>query len=346
LTGLLNGILFFTFREEAMKKANGIVAITALLAATGAMSFAAVAADFTLRVNVIQSKSEPVYKGFEVFKKYVESASKGKIDVELFDSTQLGGQGTLVLDLGQGQYDMSATSPAAMAAVTPSAGVLNAPYMFRSPQQMLAALNSDVAKGIFKQFESDANVKVLDAWYYGTRELTSNILGTTPEELSSVRMRIYDAPIAYEFAYALGTKPTVVAFSELYLALKTGTVDAEENPIPTIEAQKFYEAQKYLILTDHVIAPTLPMINLDKWKALSPDLQKIVVEGLKKGGELNDKLVRDGESGLIAKLKEQGMTVVKPKSLDPFRKRAEEHYKKYESAWGAGTYQKLQAIGE
>ena len=157
-------------------------------------------------------------------------------------------------------------------------------------------------------------------------------------------MRIYDAPIAYEFANALGTQPNVVAFSELYLALQTGTVDAQENPIPTIYARNFYEVQDYLVLTSHVIESALPLINADTWNGLSASHQEILLVGLAAGGAANDMLVRIGERDLIANLEAAGMEVHTPADLTPFRTRAAQAYANYSEVWGAETVSRIQAV--
>ena len=315
--------------------------IVAVLMATSAH-----AADYTYRVNLLVGPSEPLYQGMEAMKQYVEKESDGRIEVQIFEGGQLGQQATLLLDLGDGQYDIAATSPAAMSAMLPAAGVFSAPYVFRGPEHMQAAMRSDVAQTVYDAFETETNIKVMDSWYYGTRNLTSNILGTTPEELSNVRMRIYEAPIAYEFAAALGTQPVVIAFPELYLALKTGTADAQENPIPTIWSQKFYEVQKYLIRTGHVVAPILPMMNADKWNALPDDLKPILAEGFQRGGEVNNGIVQDGESSLVAKLEDAGMQIVDIPDLAPFRARASANYAKHVEEWGDGTIEAIQAVKE
>ena len=225
------------------------------------------------------------------------------------------------------------------------AGILNFPYMFRDPEHLMKTCNGEIGKELYGGFEKEAKtVVILGTWYYGTRTLTSNIMGTTPEALSKVRMRIYAAPIAYQFANALGTKPTPIAFPELYLALKTATVDAQENPIPTIYLQKFHEVQKYLILTNHVIAPIVPIMNRASWDKIPDKYKDIFMEGFRHGGEVSNKLTKDGEASLIAELKNEGMQVVTPPDLTPFRMRAEEAARKLEKDWGAGMIDKIKAV--
>lgn len=297
----------------------------------------------TIKVNLLVGPNEPTYKGWIAAKEYIEGKTGGKVEVKVFHSGQLGSQQTRIVDVQQGQYDCAVEAPARMSSLYEPIGVFSAPYIFRGPDHMQRVLESDIGTKLLREFEGKSGIKVLDAWYYGTRQLTSNVLGTTPAELSKVKMRIYNAPIAYEFANALGTVATPVEFNELYMALKTGTVDAQENPIPTIYSKKFYEVQKYLILTSHVVAPIILLMNMDTWNGLTPDEQKIFVAGIKQGGDVADKIVIGDETGLIAQLKKNGMAVSTP-DLTPFRARAREAYKNHEKEWGPGVVDKIVAI--
>jgi len=297
-----------------------------------------------IKVNLLVGPNEPTYKGWIAAKKYIEDKSGGTLEVKVFHSGQLGKQQTRIVDVQQGQYDAAGESPAKMSSLYKPIGVFGAPYIFRDASHMKRVFASDIGQNLLTEFEKKSDIKVLDTWYYGTRHLTSNILGVTPEELSKVKMRIYSAPIAYEFANALGTVPTPVAFNELYMALKTGAVDGQENPIPTIHAKKFYEVQKHLILTGHVIGPFVQMMNMDTWNGLSAEDQKIVLEGVKYGGTVADAIVIEKEQSLIADLEKKGMTVTTPPNVDLFRERAQKAYKNYEADWGAGVVDKIVAI--
>lgn len=299
----------------------------ALLALTGVG-----AAAETIDVNVIVGPNEPTYKGWIAAKEYIEAETGGSVELRVFHSGQLGAQQTRIVDVQHGQYDAAEIPPANMASLYPPVGVLSAPYIFRDAEHMGRVFESGIGKELVSEFEAASGIKVLDVWYYGTRHLTTNKLGTTPEELSDVNMRIFDAPIAYEFANALGTVATPISFNELYLALKTGTVEAQENPIPTIHAQKFYEVQDYLVLTGHVVDALLPVINLDSWNALSESEQAIFLEGVRLGGDVADGIVIAKEQSLISELESYGMKVVEV-DTSPFVARARAAYANRDE-WG------------
>ena len=325
-----------------MKSTKTLIAVVLSAFALTLASFGAHAK--TVKVNLLVGPNEPTYKGWIAAKEYIEDKSNGGLEVKVFHSAQLGKQQTRIVDIQQGQYDCAVESPARMSSLYKPVGVFSAPYIFRGPEHMQRVLDSDIGKTLLSSFEQESGIKVLDAWYYGTRHLTSNVLGVTPDELSKVKMRIYSAPIAYEFANALGTVATPIAFNELYMALKTGTVDAQENPIPTIYSKKFYEVQKHLVLTGHVVAPIILLMNMDTWNDLSADEQKIFVAGIKHGGDVADGIVLDKEKSLIAELESKGMAVTTPPDKTPFMKRAQDAYKKHEADWGAGVVDKIIAI--
>jgi len=297
-----------------------------------------------LNVGEVTTPGNEILVSWEDAARYINEKAEGRLEIRVFHSGALGAQDTRELDLQQGLYDLSTLPPASMTTFYKSIGVLNAPFIFRDADHMLKVVNSDIGQTLLKDFEAASGITALGVWYYGTRHLTSNILGTTPDELSKVKMRIYNAPIAYEFASALGTKATPIDFNELYLALKTGTVDAQENPIPTIYDRKFYEVQKYLILTGHVVAPVFPVANSGKWNALDDELKALVLEGIEVATQNNLARVGEKEQSLIAELQAQGMEIIALDDKAPFYESAQKIYQKYEQDWGADTVVKIKAV--
>ena len=111
--------------------------------------------------------------------------------------------------------------------------------------------------------------KVVAITYYGERHVTSNKPINKPEDMKGLKIRVPDAPLYTMFPRAVGANPTPIAFAEVYLALQNGTVDAQENPLPTIDAKKFYEVQKYIVLTGHITDALLTIVG-------SADLEQAV----------------------------------------------------------------------
>jgi tripartite ATP-independent transporter DctP family solute receptor len=328
-----------------MKRFNTLMFIVtmALLTILGAENTEASKknASIVLKCGTIQSPADLVYQGYEAAVKYINEKGDGELEIQLFHSGQLGGQDTMSQDVQQGQYDIGQSSPAILSSFYPPIGVLSAPYIFRDSDHMMSVLNGDIGKELYSKVEENADIKIISTWYYGTRHLTSNIRGTTPKELRSVKMRIYNAPIAYEFAAALGTRATPIAFNELYLALKTGTVDAQENPLTVIHGRKFYEVQNYLILTGHVVEPYEIIMNKKVWSSLPQHLKNLVVEGFAHGGEVFYKMMMKQEGSLIESLDNLGMTIVKPADMTPFYENAKKIFERYEDKWDPSLVQAI-----
>ncbi len=123
--------------------------------------------------------------------------------------------------------------------------------------------------------------KVLAITYYGERQVTSNKPINKPDDMKGLKIRVPDAPLYTMFPRAVGANPTPIAFAEVYLALQNGTVDAQENPLPTIDAKKFYEVQKYIVLTGHITDALLTIVGAPTWAKLSDADKKIFEDVLR-----------------------------------------------------------------
>ena len=145
---------------------------------------------------------------------------------------------------------------------------------------------------------------------------------------------------------ALGASPTPIAFSEVYFALKTDVVDAQENPLSTIHAYKFYEVQKYITLTNHQIGANYVIINEKKWQSLSADQQKIIVEAAKKAMASATAKVKDEDSSLISALEEKGIEFIRPSDAvkAEIKTAVQKIYPDYEKKWGTGTVEKIREV--
>jgi TRAP-type C4-dicarboxylate transport system substrate-binding protein len=142
-------------------------------------------------------------------------------------------------------------------------------------------------------------------------------------------------------AEAWGAKPTPMSFNELYLALQQSVVDAQENPLPTIDSGKFQEIQKYLILTSHVITPRLVVVNEGVFQKLSSEDQKILTEAVQAGIAWQNAELRKQELALIDTFKAAGVTVIEP-DVAEFRKAVLDVVPKmFESKWGVGMWDKI-----
>jgi TRAP-type C4-dicarboxylate transport system substrate-binding protein len=185
--------------------------------------------------------------------------------------------------------------------------------------------------------------KVVAITYYGERHVTSNKAINRPEDMKGLKIRVPDAPLYTMFPRAVGANPTPIAFAEVYLALQNGTVDAQENPLPTIDAKKFYEVQKFIVLTGHITDALLTIVAGGTWSKLSPADQKIFDEVLKEAAKRASNEIVEIEKKMAAEFEKRGKTVVRV-DRKPFRDATVKLHNGPDATWDKATYDKLQKL--
>ncbi len=315
-----------------------------------AVAGAAQAPRFRLRLATVASPQQPQVKGFMKFAEVVKELSSGNIVVEVFHSGQLGDQKTQVLGTMRGSIDMSDGSPTWFADLVPypEISVLEAAYAYRSLDHLYQVVNGPVGKKYWDELRKRSGIVVLDTWYLGTRQLNlrrSVGVVRTPADMRNVKLRMPPSEPWMDIGRGLGAQPTPLGFTEVYLALKTGTIDGQDNPLPTVEANKFYEATHYIVLTDHQMTIINPSINEQVWNRMPDEYKVYMLKALEVARYYNNQLVLEQEASLLSKfVNEYGMEVIIPDKA-AFMNSMKEVYKKNEKVWGAGVYEAIQAMG-
>ena len=326
-----------------MKTKSLWVAVPAIAAIALAASTTVSSAKTTIKFTHLNSIESPMQKGMEKFKEVFEAYSKGRFEVQIFPSGQLGNFRETMQQLQTGDIEMSLMTFGELGSFLPRASVAETAYVFRDFGHVLAAINSDWGQDLKAEMVQKFNWRLLDSWYFGARELSSNKAVESFADMKGLKLRVPQTQPMIEWAQAMGATPTPIAFQEVYLALQTGVADAQENPLPTINAKKFYEVQKYLSLTSHVIVTQNVVINEQFWNGLSHFDQQMLKAAVQVGGLEADKLVMDGEAGLVSFFEKQGMTVYRP-DLTPFREAMKPVYDKNKKVWGDGVYEKISGL--
>jgi tripartite ATP-independent transporter DctP family solute receptor len=307
---------------------------------------------YTLRFTTVASPTQPIYKGMEKFAEVVDLLSGGKIEVKLFHSGQLANQKTSILGVMKGTLDMSIDASAswfADLADYPEIGVLEVAYAYRDLGHMYRVLLGPVGQAYWETLAEKSGLRVLDVWYLGTRQLnfTENVgVVKKPEDLKGVKLRMPNVEAWLDVGRALGANPTPLGFGEVYMALKTGTIDGQDNPLPTDFAQKFNEVTKYIVLTDHMIGYVTPFINEKLWQEMPENYRVYINKALEVARHYSNYLILDQEASLLGTFqKEFGMEVVIPDKR-AFMEHARNFYsqEKFDKRWGEGMYSKIQSI--
>jgi TRAP-type C4-dicarboxylate transport system substrate-binding protein len=202
----------------------------------------------------------------------------------------------------------------------PRLGVGYYPYTFRDADHLLKYAQSDVFKELAAGYKEKTGVQITAVTYYGARHATSNKLFTHCDEMKGLKIRVPDAPAYTALPRACGANATPIAFAEVYLALQNGTVDAQENPLPTIEAKKFYEVQKHIILTGHIIDSLITQVGPHVWNKLSEADKATFTAVMQEAAAGATGDIRKRETELVDELRKKGNNVVAV-NRDEFRDR-------------------------
>ena len=315
-----------------MKLAKLFLATAIALGVTSAAN----AADYDLKFGMNAGTSSNEYKAAEMFAKEVKEKSNGKIEISLYPSSQLGDDRAMLKQLKDGALDFTFAESARFQLFYPEAAVFALPYVISDYSVAQKAL-FDTA------FGKDLGLTLLSQAYNGTRQTTSNRAINSIADMKGLKLRVPNAATNLAYAKYVGASPTPMAFSEVYLALQTNSVDGQENPLATVQAQKFYEVQKYLAMTNHILNDQLYLVSNETFADLPADLQKVVRDAAQKAAEYHTKLFVDGEKELVTFFEKQGVTVTRP-DLTPFKEAMKPFYADFVKQTGAKGEEALKQI--
>lgn len=281
-----------------------------LIATTAAVLLAGTAASAqqVLRLGHNISTSSPYHLAAEHFAGLVAERTAGRVSVQVFPAGALGNERDMIEGAQIATVDMIVTSSAATGPFVPEMRILDIPFLFRDLAHARAVLDSEIGDGLLDAMTERGLIGL--AWGdIGFRHMT----GTTPLDtvaaLQGVKLRSQDNPIHLAAYRALGFQPTVVGFNELYAALQTGVVDANEQPLSIHVASRFYEVQSHLTLTGHLMASALFVASQDVWNTLSAEDQAIVREAARESIPVMREATDAQDGAALDTLRGQGMTI-------------------------------------
>lgn len=275
----------------------------------------------------------------------IKKRTNGKYDIEVFPASQLGNENQINEGLGLGTVDMIYTGVNFAATTYKPLGITGAPFILRDFDHWKAYRTSKLFADLSKGYEDKAKHKIVALTYYGQRHVTANKNISKPEDMKGMKLRVPPAPLFLMFTKSVGANATPIAFAEVYLALQQGTVDGQENPLPTIMAKKFYEVQSHIILTGHITESLVTVVGSHVWSKLSPDEQKIFADVLKEAAAKATDAIAASEKVMAAEFKKLGKTVVDP-DREAFRKAAIPLHNDAGAGagWTQAQYDELQAL--
>lgn len=319
------------------------VVAAAALSATAAFIPAA-NAQIVLKYATSLSEESAYYKGAVALRDAADQLSNGRLKIQIFANAQLGNDRDMVEGMQLGSIDMASPSTGAMGAVVPAATVLDLPYIFDDHAHVYRTLDGPFADQIYKLFDG-AGFHPLGYWEIGFRNLTNNTRPVrTLADVRGLKLRTLPAQIHQRAWSLLGAQPVAIDFTELYNALSTGVVDGQENPYNIILLGKLHEVQKHLSITRHIygVAPT--SVSDKTWAKLSPELQGILKEAVKRSTPVQRQAASGDETGQLARLQGLGMQVVTDPDREAFRKAMQPAWDLYTGRFGAQGQALIDAI--
>jgi len=276
--------------------------------------------------------------------KEINHKTNGRFQVDVFPVSIMGKEAELNQSLSLGIIDIIYTGTSFAAQSYSPMALSELPYIFRNFEHWQKFNNSTLFKELSEGYKkASLGNQIVGNNYYGQRHLTSNKPITKPSEMKGLKLRVPNASIYKMFPLAVKANPSPIAFSEVYLALQQGVVDAQENPLPTIKAKKLYEVQKYINLTGHLQGSVLTVVGDKLWSSLSVEDKKIFSDIFKQAAKNVSADVRKSEKDLVAWFKKEGTQVL---TVDRrlFREKVLPSHENIKNELGAKFYERLQSI--
>ncbi len=281
-----------------------------LIATALALSAGSVLAQQKLKWAHVYETSEPYHTQSVWAADEIKKRTNGKFDITVHPASSLGKETDINQGMALGTIDMIISGPSFAARSYPRLGIAYYPFIFRDADHLLAYSKSAVFKEMVEGFRAKTGIQILAYTYYGARHTTATKPFNDCAGMKGLKIRVPDVPAYTATPKACGANPTPIAFAEVYLALQNGTVDAQENPLTTIEAKKFYEVQKAIMLTGHIVDGLTTQVAPHIWSKLTDAEKKIFTDvALEAAAKATDQ-IKKREAELVDEFKKKGLQVV------------------------------------
>ena len=289
-----------------MKLTTRIGLIAAALALTSGSAFA----QQKLKWAHVYETSEPYHTQSVWAAEEIKKRTNGKFEITVHPASSLGKETDINQGMTLGTVDMIISGPSFAGRSYPRLGIAYYPFIFRDADHLIAYSKSPVFKEMIDGYRAKTGIQILAYTYYGARHTTAQKPFTDCAGMKGLKIRVPDVPAYMATPKACAANPTPIAFAEVYLALQNGTVEAQENPLTTIEAKKFYEVQKAIMLTGHIVDGLTTQVAPHVWNKLSDAEKKIFTDvALEAAAKATDQ-IKKREAELVDEFKKKGIQIV------------------------------------
>lgn len=282
-----------------------------------------------------------------LFEEHVERSLPGQFDVEVHLNATLFKQGTEPAAMQRGNLDMAMISAQDISKQIPEWSIFTAGYIIRDPNHQRKVFGGEIGREMYALVREKMGIEILTSAYLGTRHLNLREVRDvkTPADLAGVKLRMPGSDTWQFLGRCLGANPTPLAFNEVYLALQTGTIDGQDNLLPTDQKAKFYEVTKQIVLTGHLVDAVFLSISGKTWAKLNDEQKQVFREAAEVARFFNDNnRIRD-EARLVRFFEEQGLVVTEP-DREAFRLHVQQCYLEsdYAKTWPEGLLERINAV--
>jgi len=325
-------------------------ALLRVLAAAAVLSLTAIAepvpARTVLRISTPAVPDDWHVKMLYLFRDELAKTAPG-LEVQVHPSGTLFKQGAKVVAMQRGNLEMALVSMQDIARQIPEYSIFTAGYLIRDPRHLAKVYGGPIGEEVRRRTAEAMGIELLQAVYLGTRELglREPRRVRTPADLAGVKLRMPGSKEWLFLGRALGASPAPLAFTEVYLGLKTGTIDGQDNPLPTLKSAKFYEVTRQIVLTAHLVDVLQLAIAEKAWSALPAKDKAAIKSAAAKAAKFNDENRAREERELLEFFRAQGIEITTP-DVDAFRKTVQAAYlgSEYAEKWPRGLLERINAV--
>lgn len=337
-------LIHFFRRNQSLRFLTVLVSLMAHLAVSGAQPK-------IMRLAHVLQPDSPSGIGFRAFAEKVAQYSQGRIEIKVFPAGQLGSSRNIYISSKTGAIDFCVPTFPFLADTVPEMTIMTSGYLFEDFGDIKRLLDDPrLGQKWNEEIVAKCHLRILGAYYYGKRVVTTgNRPFKSPAEAKGLKIRAVPNPMSLAVIKGLGGNPTPMALKEIFIGLSQGVIDGQENPYPTIWANKWYEVQKFAIETNHQFNALPFAISEKSWNNLSWEDQRIVQRATDEAMDLATSLTQEFESEIAERLKAKGMTIVPHHELaiEEFQNavRASVKSRFDGKVWPAGLMEEVLAVG-
>lgn len=280
---------------------------TTLLASVLALSASAALAETQIKFGHVGGPGSLFEKSVNEFARIANEKLDGKAKVIPYGSSQLGSDAAMLNKLKLGTLDLALPSTV-MSSVAPEFSLFEMPYLIEDREHM-KRVRDEVVRDVMYDAAERNGFKIIGVWENGFRQITNNVRPiVTPSDLEGIKLRTPNGVWRVEMFQSYGANPAPMALSEAFVALQTGAMDGQENPLVQIYSQRFHEVQDYLSMSNHVYTPAY-VVTGASWNRMDEDVQQALMEAAK---EVESFALEQGEmldNSLLDKMKAEGIEV-------------------------------------